>query len=106
MSRPVRISVRAAPGAIAWHIPTIKAGEPFADVNANRSIFHFDNADTNDPGPSLRAWMIEGVRNAVHQDGLKRWIIWPDLSVTSFVGPNLTPHLRPAKPQYHGPQHV
>jgi hypothetical protein len=106
MSQPIRISVRAAPCAIAWHVPTVEAGEPFAEVNANRSTFHFDNADANDPSPTLRAWMTEGVRNAVRRDGLKRWIIWPDQSVTSFVDPDLTPHLRPATSQDHGDKHA
>ena len=70
MSQPTRISVRAAPGAIAWHVPTIEAGQPFAEVNANWSTFHFDNADANDPSPSLRAWMTQAVRDAVRRDGL------------------------------------
>ena len=97
MSQPIRISVRAAPGAFAWHVPTVEAGEPFAEVNASRSTFRFpDYRDDHDPSPSLRAWMTEGVRNAVRRDGLRRWIIWSDLSVTSFIDANLTPHLKPA----------
>ena len=106
MSQPIRISVRAVPCAVAWHIPTIKAGEPFAEVNANRSTFHFDNADADDPSTLLRAWMIQAVRDAVRRDGHRRWIIWSDQSVTSFVDPDLTPHLRPAPPQDHGDKHA
>ncbi len=96
MSQPIRISVRAAPCAIAWHVPTVEAGEPFADVNANRSTFRFPDVDADDPSPSLRAWMTECVGDAVRRDGLKRWIIWSDLSVTSFIDADLTPHLKPA----------
>ena len=96
MSQPVRISVRAAPCAIGWHVPTIEMGEPFAKITVNRSTFHFPDVDADDPSPSLRAWMTEGVRNAVRRDGLKRWIIWPDQSVTSFIAADLTPHLKPA----------
>ncbi len=106
MPSPIRISVRAAPGAIAWHVPTVEQGEPFAEVNANRSTFHFPDVDADEPSPSLRAWMTEGVRNALRRDGLKRWIIWPDQSVTSFVDRDLTPHLRPAPSQDHGDQHA
>lgn len=94
MPSPIRISVRAAPGAIAWHVPTVEPGEPFAEVNANRSTFHFPDVDADNPSSALRAWMTEGVRNAVRRDGLKRWIIWSNLSVTSFVDRDLTPHLR------------
>ena len=96
MPSPIRISVRAAPGAIAWHAPTVEAGEPFAEVHANRSTFHYPDVNADDPSPSLRAWMTEGVRNAVRRDGLRRWIIWSDLSVTSFIDADLTPHLKPA----------
>jgi len=106
MSQPTRISVRAAPGAVAWHVPAIEAGQPFAEVNANRSTFHFPDVDGDDPSPSLRAWMTEGVRNAVRRDGLKRWIIWPDQSVTSFIDADLTPHLKLPPSQDHGKQHA
>jgi hypothetical protein len=106
MSQPIRISVRAAPGAIAWHIPTIKTGDPFAEVNVNRSTFNFPDADTNDPSPLLREWMTQSVREAVERDRLKRWIMWPDQSVTSFVDRDLTPHLKPAPSRDNGDQHA
>ncbi|PTQ58160.1 hypothetical protein C8J45_1291 [Sphingomonas sp. PP-CE-3G-477] len=96
MPQPVRISVRAAPSAIAWHIPTIEQGDAFVEVTVSRSTFHFPDVDADDPSPALRAWMTEGVRNAVRRDGLRRWIIWSDLSVTSFIDADLTPHLKPA----------
>jgi hypothetical protein len=105
MSQPIRISVRAAPGAVAWHAPTIEAGEPFAEVNANRSTFHLPDADAHNPSPSLREWMTQSVRAAVERDHLKRWIIWSDQSVTSFVSPDLTPHWKPAPSGDHGGQH-
>ena len=96
ISQPIRISVRAAPCAIAWHVPTVEPGEPFAEVTANRSTFHFPDVDADDPSTLLRAWMTQAVRDAVRRDGLKRWIIWSDLSVTSFIDADLTPHLKPA----------
>lgn len=95
MQSPIRISVRAAPGAIAWHVPTVDAGEPFAEVNANRSIFNYPDVDADDPSTLLRAWMTQAVRDAVRRDNLKRWIIWPDQSVTSFIDADLTPHVKP-----------
>lgn len=101
MPSPIRISVRAAPGVIAWHVPIVEAGEPFAEVNANRSTFRFPDADTDDLSPPLRAWMTEAVRNAVRRDSLKRWIIWPNLSVTSFIDHDLTPHVKPSPSRFH-----
>jgi len=107
MSQPVRISVRAAPCAVAWHVPTIEMGEPFAEITVSRSTFRFpDHRDDHDPSTLLRAWMTQAVRDAVRQDGLKRWIIWSDLSVTSFVDRDLTPHLRPAPSKDHGDKHA
>lgn len=106
MSQPIRISVRAAPAVVAWHIPAIEAGDPFAEVNANRSAFHLPDADPHHPSPALRAWIVEHVRQAIGRDHLKRWIIWPGGAVTSFIPPDLTPHLRPAPSKDHGDKHV
>jgi hypothetical protein len=100
MPKPTRISVRAAPAAIAWHALRIETGEPSAEVNVNTSTFRFPDAldDTGMPTPSCQAWIIQAVRSAILRDGLKRWVTWPDLEVTSFTGPDLTPHHRPPQP--------
>jgi hypothetical protein len=55
MSRTIRISVRAAPYAIAWHVPAIEAGEAFAEVSVSASTFRFPDADADEPSPALRA---------------------------------------------------
>ena len=96
----VRISVRAAPAAIAWHTPRLETGEPFAEVNVNTSIFrHPDAIDSvGTPARAYRQWIIHAVREAILRDGLKRWVTWPDLSVTSFPEPDLMPHHRLPQP--------
>lgn len=100
MPHPIRISVRAAPAVIAWHTPKIQSGEPLAEVGVNTSTFHLPNAvdDAGMPTQALREWIIQAIRHAIRQDELRRWITWPDLSVTAFVEPDLTPHHRPAVP--------
>jgi hypothetical protein len=106
MPDTIRISVRAAPAAIAWHIPAIEQGAAFAEITVSASTFRYPDADAHDPSPSLRAWMTQSVRAAILRDRLKRWIIWPDASVTSFPGPDFMPHLRPAPSRHHGEEHA
>ncbi len=77
-----------------------------AEVSANRSTFCFPHADERDPDPALRAWMTKNIREAIRRDGLKRWILWPEGSVTSFVGPDLATHHRTAPPKHHGDEHA
>lgn len=77
-----------------------------AEVSANRSTFCFPHADARDPDPALRAWMTKNIREAIHRDGLKRWILWPEGSVTSFVGSDLATHHRPTPPKHHGDEHA
>ncbi|GAA0677563.1 hypothetical protein [Sphingomonas insulae] len=100
VANPVRISIRAAPAVIAWHIPHIETGETSAEVNINTSNFHHPDAldEADAPTDACREWIIHAVQAAIQRDGLKRWITWPDLGVTSFPGPNLTPHHRPPQP--------
>jgi hypothetical protein len=97
---PVRISIRAAPAVIAWHIPRIEAGEPSAEVNVSTSTFSHPNAldEAGFPTASCRQWITKAVREAILRDTLKRWVTWPDLSVTSFPEPDLTPHHRAPQP--------
>jgi hypothetical protein len=96
----VQISIRAAPAVIAWHASRLETGEPFAEVNINTSTFrHPDAVDsTGAPTDACRVWITQAVRQAILRDNLKRWVTWPDLSVTSFPGPDLTPHHRPPQP--------
>jgi hypothetical protein len=101
----VRISIRAAPAVIAWHAPRLQTGEPFAEVNINTSTFRFPDAldEAGFPTASCRQWITKAVREAILRDALKRWVTWPDLSVTSFPGPDLTPHHRPSQPSIMRP---
>lgn len=100
MPNPVRISIRAAPAVIAWHAPLIEAGELSAEVNVSTSTFSHPNAldEVGAPTDACRAWITQAVREAILRDALKRWVTWPDLSVTSFAGPDLTPYHRPPQP--------
>jgi len=100
MPNPVRISIRAAPAVIAWHVPRIEAGDTSAEVNIITSTFRHPDAldEAGFPTASCRQWIAKAVREAILRDALKRWVTWPDLSVTSFPGPNLTPHHRAPQP--------
>jgi hypothetical protein len=100
MPNPVRISIRAAPAVIAWHIPNIETGEASAEISINTSNFYHPDAldEADAPTDACREWIIQAVQAAIQRDGLKRWITWPDLGVTSFTGADLTPHHQPPQP--------
>lgn len=97
---PVRISIRAAPAVVAWHAPRIEVGEPSAEIGVSASTVRYPDAfdDVGELTPPCRDWITQAVRAAILRDGLKRWVTWPDLAVTSFPGANLTPNHRPPQP--------
>jgi hypothetical protein len=96
VNHPIRISVRAAPAVVAWHAPTIEDGVLWAEVRVSHSNFRFPCPfdENGDLTKGCRTWIVEAVRSAIQRDGLKRWITWPDLAVTSFAGVDLVAHDR------------
>ena len=96
MNRPIRISVRAAPAVVAWHEPVTEDGVLWAEVRVSHSNFRFPCPfDRNgEVIEGCRTWIVEAVRGAIQRDGLRRWVTWPNLAVTSFVGVDLVVHHR------------
>jgi hypothetical protein len=90
------LTIRVMPAAFKWQPFTIKDGEPSASIDLNHADIRYPrplDAD-GEPTPACRDFLVQVVRNAMRNNGLRMWITWPDLSSTSFTGSDLTPHLR------------
>lgn len=80
------IITRLIPAVFGTCRVSITDGDPHASIGANRADIRFPQPfDENGLTDACRAFIITAAREALRADGLKRWITWPDRSVTAVT---------------------